>query len=95
MAALVMWRFSCLCHSEGCSPGCMVTPKYCAGTQQQCRSVVAALVLWKLSQYLCESCNFSSMVAVLAVLCVSALLQNQLRHNMCRSTFQHSFVINL
>ena len=34
---------------------------------------VAALAVWKLSQYL-KSCNFGSMVAVLAVLCVSALL---------------------
>ena len=33
------------------------------------------------------------MVAVLAVLCVSALLQNQLRYDMIRSRFQHSFVI--
>ena len=38
----------------------------------------------------------SSMVAVLAVLCVSDLLcpeQNQLRHDMIRSRFQYSFVM--
>ena len=69
-----------------------------AGTQQQCRSVVlvAALAVRKLSQYLSKNCNFGSMVAVLAVLCVSALLcsyQCQLRHGMIRSRFQHSFVI--
>ena len=40
--------------------------------------MVAALAVWKLSQNLCESCNFSSTVAVLAVLCVSAVLQSYL-----------------
>ena len=70
-------------------------PECSTGTQQWCRSVVAALAVWKLSQYL-KSCNFGSMVAVLAVLCASALLcplQSQLRHDMIRSRFQHSFVI--
>ena len=36
------------------------------------RSVVAAV--WKPSQYLSKSRNFGSIVAVLALLCVSALL---------------------
>ena len=57
--------------------------------------MVAALAVWKLSQYLSKSRNFGNLVAVLAMLCVSALLcpqQSQLRYDMIRSRFQHSFV---
>ena len=49
-------------------------PECSTGAQQKCRSVVAALAVWKLSPYLSKSHNFGSMVAVLAMLCVSALL---------------------
>ena len=38
-------ELSCLCHSESCSPG----------------FVVAALVVWKLSQCLCESASVLSL----------------------------------
>ena len=70
-------------------------PECSTGAQQQYRSVVAALTVWKLSQYLSKSRNFGNLVAVLAMLCVSALLcpqQSQLRYDMIRSRFQHSFV---
>ena len=52
---------------------------------------VYALAMWKLSQYPCEYCNSSCVMAVLAVLYVSAV-RTVPRAESAYSRFQHSFV---
>ena len=42
-----------------------------AGTQLYCRYVVAALAVWKLSQFLWECCHSGCLVAFLAVVHIS------------------------
>ena len=62
MAALAVWSFPVCVTAKAAA---LVTPKCCASKLHNSIVgaglwyMVAALAVWKLSQYLCESCNFS------------------------------------
>ena len=61
VVTLAVWKLPCQTLCESCSSGSVQVVTFCTtksvtGTQQY--SVGATLAVWKLPQYLCESCNF-------------------------------------